>query len=65
MKCCCPSGNPEVCQFDKSLFGGKDVCSFDVPMYDTLLVKVKEPMKYLGHIDTHKVFRKFPEILRN
>lgn len=32
-------------------------------MYDTLLVKIEQPMQDLGHVQSHKIFRKLAEVL--
>jgi hypothetical protein len=53
----------KVSQFDESLLCCQDVGTLDVPVDDTLLVQVEEPMKCLGHVESDEVFWELAEVL--
>jgi hypothetical protein len=58
-------GDTKVGQLDQALFRCENVCTLDIPMYDTLLVEVEEAMEDLGHVESDEVFRKLAEVLAN
>lgn len=53
----------EVGQLDQTLLGGQDVCTFDIPVNDTLLVQVEETVKDLGHVQCDEVFGELAKVL--
>jgi hypothetical protein len=44
MKAGSSTRNTEVCKFDKALLGSEDVRAFNIPMDDTLIMKIEQTM---------------------
>uniref|UniRef100_A0A2P2MTD8 MAP3K epsilon protein kinase 1-like isoform X2 n=1 Tax=Rhizophora mucronata TaxID=61149 RepID=A0A2P2MTD8_RHIMU len=52
---CC---NPKISKFHKALFGCQYVCTFDIPMYDTLFMKINQTFQNLSNINSNQILRK-------
>jgi hypothetical protein len=59
----CPRSNTEIRQFHQSILCGQNICTFDVAMYHTLVVQVKQTMKNLGQVYADQIFRELPKVL--
>lgn len=55
--------DPKIRKLHKPLFCGEDVGALDVPMYDTLVVEVQQPVQDLRHVKTHKVLGELAKVL--
>ena len=47
MKGGCSRSNTKISELDKTLFRGKNVGPFNVPVYYTLFMEVEQSMEYL------------------
>ena len=62
---CRTTCNTEVCELDTSIFVREDVCTFDITVDDTLVVKVHQTLEDLRDVDGDKRLRKLPKPLAN
>lgn len=53
----------EVRKLHTSVLVREDICTFDITMYDTLLVKVNETFQHLRYIYSNEILREFPKLL--
>ena len=59
------TGNPKICQLNLSILICKDICTFDISVYDTLVVKVRKPLENLRDVYGHKCFGELAKLLAN
>ena len=59
------ASNTEVRELYTTILIGEDICTFDIPMYDALLVEVDKPFQDLRYIHSHEIFRKLSKFFAN
>jgi hypothetical protein len=57
----CTTGDSEIGELDTAVLVGEDVCTFDVSVDDTLIVKIYKSSQDLRDVNGDEIFGKFPE----
>lgn len=63
MQACSFCCDTKIGKFNKAFLSRQNVRTFDVTVYDTLLMEIKKSMQYLGHVECNKILWKFAKVL--
>lgn len=55
----------KVCQLDRAIFCGEDICALDISVDDTLIVEILQSLKDLCHVYADEILGKFAVFFAN